>query len=390
MYERQPKSMGQHMTKIALRNIWFQFHKWIGLLLAILIIPLCVSGFALVWHDALDEAVNPQRFAISGTEAQLSPAAYAQAAASVLEPGERIASIQMKAGEPVIVTAARPAPKTQQRGRPVRTLVWIDPPTGKVLDSAGSNEGLVRVLHNLHGNLMVPGIGRQIVGWVGVAMLISSISGLWLWWPTAGSLARAFRWKRHRNVDTNLHHQFGFWIALPLFVLSLTGVWISFPSFFGAISGDARTQSAGGPQAMMARMRAQPLGNPAQSINAVVKSAATLNPGPVQAIEWPTDQKPEWTLSYAGKTKPGSVTVEDASGIAKAAKERPQQPETTARLMRRIHDGTGMGAVWQVIIFLGGVLPTTLAVTGVIMWWRARGWRGELAARQKAKKVTTA
>ena len=33
--------------------------------------------------------------------------------------------------------------------------------------------------------------------------------------------------------------------------------------------------------------------------------------------------------------------------------------------MRRIHDGTGMGAVWQVIIFLGGVLPTALAVTGV-------------------------
>lgn len=390
MYERQPKSMGQHMTKIALRNIWFQFHKWIGLLLAILIIPLCVSGFALVWHDALDEAVNPQRFAISGTEARLSPAAYAQAAGSVLKPGERIASIQMKAGEPVLVTAARPAPKTQQRGRPVRTLVWIDPPTGKVLDSAGSNEGLVRILHNLHGNLMVPGIGRQIVGWIGVAMLISSVSGLWLWWPTAGSLARAFRWKRHRNVDTNLHHQFGFWIALPLFVLSLTGVWISFPSFFGAISGDVRTQSAGGPQAMMARMRAQPLGNPAQSINAVVKSAATLNAGPVQAIEWPTDQKPEWTLSYAGKTKPASVTVEDASGIAKAAKERPQQPETTARLMRRIHDGTGMGAVWQVIIFLGGVLPTALAVTGVIMWWRARSWRGDLAARQKARKATAA
>lgn len=390
MYERQPKSMGQHMTKIALRNIWFQFHKWIGLLLAILIIPLCVSGFALVWHDALDEAVNPQRFAISGTEARLSPAAYAKAAGSVLKSGERIASIQMKAGEPVIVTAARPAPKTQQRGRPVRTLVWIDPPTGKVLDSAGSNEGLVRVLHNLHGNLMVPGIGRQIVGWIGVAMLISSISGLWLWWPTAGSLARAFRWKRHRNVDTNLHHQFGFWIALPLFVLSLTGVWISFPSVFGAISGDVRTQSAGSPQAMMARMRAQPLANPAQSINAVVKSAAMLNPGTVQSIEWPTDQKPEWTLSYAGKTKPASVTVEDASGMAKAAKERPQQPETTARLMRRIHDGTGMGAVWQVIIFLGGVLPTALAVTGVIMWWRARSWRGDLAVRQKAKKATAA
>jgi uncharacterized iron-regulated membrane protein len=49
--------------------------------------------------------------------------------------------------------------------------------------------------------------------------------------------------------------------------------------------------------------------------------------------------------------------------------------------MRRIHDGEGMGLVWQLIIFVGGVLPAGLAGTGVIMWWRARGWRAKLARR---------
>jgi uncharacterized iron-regulated membrane protein len=50
--------------------------------------------------------------------------------------------------------------------------------------------------------------------------------------------------------------------------------------------------------------------------------------------------------------------------------------------MRRIHDGNGMGLVWQIIIFLGGLIPAALAVTGIIMWWRARQWRGDLAARK--------
>ena len=50
--------------------------------------------------------------------------------------------------------------------------------------------------------------------------------------------------------------------------------------------------------------------------------------------------------------------------------------------MRKIHDGTDMGLVWQVIIFLGGILPAILAITGIIMWARARSWRGELAARR--------
>ena len=47
--------------------------------------------------------------------------------------------------------------------------------------------------------------------------------------------------------------------------------------------------------------------------------------------------------------------------------------------MRRWHDGTGMGIAWQVIIFLGGIIPALLSVTGIIIWWRAR------TPRQKAR-----
>ena len=47
--------------------------------------------------------------------------------------------------------------------------------------------------------------------------------------------------------------------------------------------------------------------------------------------------------------------------------------------MRRWHDGTGMGATWQVLIFLGGIIPALLSITGIIIWWRAR------KPRQKAK-----
>jgi uncharacterized iron-regulated membrane protein len=76
------------------------------------------------------------------------------------------------------------------------------------------------------------------------------------------------------------------------------------------------------------------------------------------------------------------VAIADADGAAKVTPPRPPQPETVARLMRRIHDGNGMGLVWQIIIFLGGLIPAMLGVTGVIMWWRARGWRGDLARRK--------
>jgi uncharacterized iron-regulated membrane protein len=368
------------MSKIALRNFWFQFHKWIGILLAILIIPICVTGAVLVWHEPLDRALNSQRYAFAPDKAVLPPAAYVDAARKALAPGERIVALRFSGGEPVTVAVARARkPGERARGRPLRTVISMDPGTARVLDKADGNAGILRVMHQIHGSLMVPGAGRQIVGWVGVAMLISSISGIWLWWPVTGSVRRGFRWKRgDRHFDTNLHHQFGFWIALPLFVLSLTGAWISFPAFFGAISGEAQQQRPGQPD-RMAMMRAQPLETTATSFDRAVATATPLAGKPLTAVEWPTDMKAQWSLSFGGQT----VTVDDASGKAEAAGARGPQKETTARLMRRIHDGTDMGLVWQVVIFLGGVLPTALAITGLTMWRRTRKWRG--AAKRKGR-----
>ncbi len=345
-------------TRVAWRRRWFQVHKWIGLILGLLIVPLSLSGAALVWHDALDRLVNPARHAVTGA-ALLAPDAYVAAARGVLMPGDRIAMLTVPEGRGPVTVAAIPA---DGGGPRLRRIVYLDPPTARVLDVARSDAGLVRFLHVLHGSLQVPGIGRMIVGWIGIAMLVSSLSGLWLWWPTVGRWTRGLRWRRHRNTDTNLHHLMGFWIALPLFVLSLTGVWISFPGVFG---GGQR----GGPGAGRAGP-APPMEMPAQPLATVMARAAEVRRGRLASVGWPTTRSPDWTVAFAGGRV---VKVADDGGVAVAVPS--QAPGGPALLMRRIHDGDGMGLIWRLVIFLGGLLPAALAVTGVIMWWRARGWR---------------
>jgi uncharacterized iron-regulated membrane protein len=179
-------------TTMRLRGLWLSIHKWIGLSLAILIIPVSLTGSALVWHDWLDETINPQRYAVTTSEAQLSPAAYAAAAQSALGPGEQVATIRYpEHGQgPILVSATRPP--EPGGGRPVRTNVWLDPGTGRVLDSGSSAGGIVQVFHVLHGSLMVPGWGRPAVGWVGIFMFVSCLTGIWLWWPVvSGSWSRS-------------------------------------------------------------------------------------------------------------------------------------------------------------------------------------------------------
>lgn len=375
------------MSKIGMRKAWFQVHKWIGLILAVLIIPLCLTGSALVWHDALDRVLNAGRYAVTAGPA-LSVDRLAQAAQAALPAGQRIASLRMPedAGAPAIAMSG--PTKTRVQGPPPRTNVYLDPATGRVLEVSNSRSGPVMVMHMIHGSLLVPGVGRQIVGWIGVAMLLSSISGLWLWWPTVGSWLRGLRWRRHRNFDTNLHHLFGFWIALPLAVLSLTGAWISFPAFFGPLVGEGgRAAGAGANRAAMAR--AKPLDRVSTPLATAEKAALALVPGTVTQVAWPSDYTAAWQVTVRPAAgRPATVAVDDASGAATRAPGPDRGQASTARLMRQIHDGTGMGIVWQVVIFLGGLLPAILAVTGVIMWWRARGWRGELKARQRARNKT--
>jgi uncharacterized iron-regulated membrane protein len=266
------------LTALRLRGWWLSIHKWIGILLAVLIIPLSVTGAALVWDGALDRALNPGRYEVTGTPA-LPASAYAEAARAALRPGESLLSLRFEEEGPVVATAARAAdgegawgaPRAREGARregrrggpPVRTNVWIDPGSARVLDVASSNSGLVRVLHRLHGSFMIPGVGRQIVGWVGVAMLLSCLTGIWLWWPVGGNVRRGFRWKRRDSFSAKLHHQLGFWILLPLAMLSFTGAWISFPQFFGRFEA-ASAQRAGvtfrytenGPQGLMTGKKA--------------------------------------------------------------------------------------------------------------------------------------
>lgn len=49
---------------------------------------------------------------------------------------------------------------------------------------------------------------------------------------------------------------------------------------------------------------------------------------------------------------------------------------------RSVHDGEGMGIVWQAIIFMAGLMPTILGITGLWMWLRMRAIRRRAAARE--------
>ena len=269
-------------------------------------------------------------------------------------------------------------------GRPRTLTVWIDPPTGRLLGMAEPGREFVAFMHQLHGNLLVPGAGRKVVGWLGWAMFSSCVTGLWLWWPRHGGFLSGLRWRRGVSQLFNLHHTIGFWICAPLAVLSLTGVYIAFPqtarALFG-ISQPQQPQQQPGPGGRFA----PPLAKTGLGISEATRLAQAEFPGArVVGVTLPIrGPQPTWRVELkGGGTANTTVQVVDATAAVKAGRGDTPGPGGGAplsRWMRRVHDGSGMGLVWQVIIFLGGVAPAVLSITGVVMWLRRRARKRQLA-----------
>ncbi|MGE0828659.1 MAG: PepSY-associated TM helix domain-containing protein [Hyphomonadaceae bacterium] len=372
-----------------LRRLWLDVHLWIGVGLSIPIIILGITGAVLVWHEDMERWLHPERHAVS-EGAMLTPSAYFAAADEAFGDAFAVTQIRMpeEAGEPVVANA-RAKGRPPEGQRPETRTAWLDPPTGNVLAIANPRAEMFGIMHVLHGSLMIPDIGRKVVGWIGWAMTISCITGIWLWWPRNNAILKALRWRRSPSTNFNLHHMIGFWIAIPLAVLSLTGVYISFPqtarawtAAFVQMSPQREGQGGGGP-----RGGAAPMLRIQTDADAVAQAALALTPGGELAlIARPTQARgegppPAWRVGVRveGEEQPINISVADATGAAKLPEPRAEAAgDGVPMLMRRIHDGVGMGIVWQTIIFVGGIGPVILAVTGFVMWMRRRARRRAL------------
>jgi uncharacterized iron-regulated membrane protein len=259
-----------------------------------------------------------------------------------------------------------------QGGRPRTLNAWIDPPTARVLDTAETARGFSMVLHRVHGTLLIPEVGRKVVGWLGWAMFLSSATGLWLWWPRRCGLLQGLAWRRGASSLYNLHHVVGFWVCIPLTVLSLTGVYISFPETSRAVFGLPQPP----PRPPAAVRFAPPLAAPNLSLAEAVGIALTATPGAsVTEVSVPTQgQAPTWRVGLVMPGAGATRTVQVVDSTAAIRADRPaggsRASDQVSPLVRRIHAGHDLGVGWQIVIFLGGLAPAILGLSGAILWAR--------------------
>lgn len=374
------------MSQKSLRNIWMVTHRWIGIIGLAAMFLLAVSGCFLVWPDASERLMHGDRFKASAAFDEARLEEYVESARTGLPDGDRISamSVPPAGSDRSILTGGRPY-ESGRVGPPPRHRTWIDPGSADVTSTWGLAPDGMWIMHATHGHLIFPGFGRTLVGIFGFILLFSVFTGAWLWWPRNGKILKALRWKRAPDFISNLHHMVGFWSIIPQAVLAFTGAYIVFPAMFGAVVLLV-TGNLGGDTGGHDHETAPPITAPAETTQYAASEAVSIareagGAGDLTFIAWPTESNPVWMVQFncrgAESDCAHAVRVNDESGATVIPVEEHDDTIATevADLMMEVHAGGVGGPIWQIIVFLSGIVLALLSVSGIIMWAQKRGGR---------------
>jgi uncharacterized iron-regulated membrane protein len=373
------------------RNIIRQIHLWLGIALCVPLVLLGLTGSVLVFEDELRDAFGPAPHVVGSGPAHSVDEIIAAARAAAPQgyvPQNYMAPEAQNA--PAVVRLA-PAQRGPGPGEQLR--VEVDPVTLQAYPQQGTD--LLRQVFFLHSTLLLKNReGRQLIGWLGVVMLIMGVSGLVNWWPrgrewrTAFSVSRgAYGYRFHRE----LHGMAGVWGLLVFIVVSFAGVALAFPESVRAIVNPIL--AARDLRAAATAIKAEPMkGQLAMAIDDAIRLAQQRVPGAqLRLVFLPSrpDQPIRVTMVPEGRDRhapPVAVFVDPWKRSVLGVQD-PREftaGETLLAWQHAIHAGEALGPIWKLLAFLSGFLPLLFVITGVTMWWLRRRRRQARAVDPEA------
>jgi len=400
-----------------------QLHLWIGLILLLPLVLMGVTGAVLVYAHDLEHLFGQGEPTPRTVGDWRSPGELIDAAkAATGEPGRVPIAVRwpLEIGEPAAVRLSRPGMAQErpafrggeQRGQqgqggqgvqgrvPVQSpfagslQVLIDPVSLELLGTQQAMTGWVRFFHDLHGHIFIAGgLGREIVGWLGVALIVLGCSGLYLWWPRAGQWKAAFIVRRNARglrLNRELHGAVGIWSLVLFMLVNFTGVYLAFPQQIGAAVNavwPGRDMRAATFQARVEPLR----GATAISVEEALALAkervpdarflnAFLPVRPDQAMriglirEGHAEGAPIITV-IVDPWRRKVIDVFDPRTLSTG--------ESIVAWQRALHYGQGLGGTYRFLVFVSGVIIPIFAITGFLMWWiKRRNRRAGERARQ--------
>ncbi|WGS87706.1 PepSY-associated TM helix domain-containing protein [Methylomonas sp. UP202] len=371
------------------RKIWLQVHLWLGLALGLLLAIYGITGSILVFHAEIDEWLHPDVLLVKHAEtAPYRPLADVVAAGKAAMPAAAVLNFATYPRNPD--AAFKFNFNLSGVAGDERWLVGVDPytatVTGKYLLERSTDSvpatllGFVFALH--YDLLLPPAVGDPVVGLSAALLMISTLTGLIVWWPLTGQWRNALTFKRCAGkvrLNYDLHKISGFYTLLVMLPVLFSGVYMVLPHhvvpvlelfspatyryWFESKPPYPNAPAIGMDQAVAIAVQQYPQGRPHWIYGA---------PNPAQT----------YTVCQDGVDAPGSLlqrrcTVIDRYSGVILDRDDPSLPTATAGEILThwqwpLHSGQAFGITGRILVFVTGLACPVLFVTGLIRWLQKR------------------
>ena len=398
------------------RAVW-RWHFYASLLCIPFVIILSISGGIYLFKPQIetwnDRAYD--RLDIKGTPA--SAAEQVRAALAVV-PDSALSGYELP-NTPH--SAARVI--VRQNGEAVR--VYVHPETLEVLHTFPDNQRFTRIIHRLHGELLIGDRGSMLVELAASWTIIMIVTGLYLWWPRGAKGMGGVVYPRlhlgSRIFWRDIHSVTGVWIsAFSLFLLFSGLPWAkSWGTYFKAVrqltgtavakqdwtvgsergaagnreptkersagSGDHADHGAGsgaaasGSMPSSGRRRNCEESPTPTGLTPIDRIAATVRPlglSPPVVIAPPSRGSSHWTAKSMTANRPWRVNlVVDGATRDVVSREDFKDRHLIDRIVSTgiaAHEGQLFGWPNQLLGLVTALGLILVCVSGVVMWWRRR------------------
>lgn len=380
--------------KYGFRQLCNDIHLWLGMISAMILFVICLTGTIFVFHTEIERLLYPNWFKVKNTTG-IRQTPDALIATVERETKGKVVSITIPAtpdevwlfslkgkskknetaAEGSKVNAEGPA---AEKNKPY----YVDPYTGVVTGIGKSPAGeFFTAVEDIHRWFFIgKPIGKIVSGSAALIFIILIISGIVIWfprkikhWKEGFKIKFSAKWKR---VNFDLHRALGAYVFPIILLSALTGPSWSFQWYKSAVSTVLGKE-------ILQKEKALPL--PA-AVNTKAKrltyeqvlnsAAASISGNCITLVNIPAAKSSAVSIA---KTHTGFcnlaaidyIQIDPYSGKILKLTLFSKLPfdKKIATVFRAVHVGEIFGTLTKIIYFLACLLATSLPITGIFIWW---------------------
>jgi uncharacterized iron-regulated membrane protein len=335
-----------------------------------------ITGSILAFYIEIDEWLHPE-LVLTEQDLQLQPQSYQRIFSALMSAHpQRTLSwrLELPDNPKRMITARYYQPKEKAGLAFAPLQVWVNPYTAEVINSRFWGDYAMTWIYDLHFTLLMDKTGRNIVAFIGLCVFVSLLTGLYLWWPTKKAVKTAFSFKLQASIQRNIydvHKLTGVYGAIILLLIVITGTLLDFSETKKVIEEFSPLYQAQNTQSTIVDSATR-----IHVDEAVVIAQALFPTAKVKWIVTPNDEWDSYRINLRQVGEPSlrfpktNVWIDQYSGEVLSIRDVRDDSagDTLLRWLHPLHSGEAFGLAGRVVVFLVGLLPLVLFITGVIRW----------------------